>query len=250
MSVLEWISYKTASACIGLSPGMVEGIRQRSTASKPITLIPNGCDVELFQISSDTAVDNSRPFIAIFSGAHGRANGLDAVLDAAAVLRQRGENHIKIEFIGDGSEKARLIKRAKDEGLRNCTFLQTMPKTRLALKLQNVDVGLMILDNVKAFYNGTSPNKFFDYIASGLPVLNNYPGWIAGIIEEHKLGIVVPPSDADAFADALVKMAGSPELREQMSQSALTCANQRFRRDRLTAEFVDYLEKVHQGKTH
>ena len=52
-----------------------------------------------------------------------------------------------------------------------------------------------------AFYYGTSPNKFFDYISSGLAVLNNYPGWLADMIQENKLGIVVPPKDANAFAE-------------------------------------------------
>jgi len=191
--------------------------------------------------------DESQEFTAIFSGAHGKANGLDAVLDAAAVLLQRGENHIKIEFVGDGSEKARLKKRAKAEELSNCEFLPIMPKTQLVAKLHSVDVGLMILDNVEAFYNGTSPNKFFDYLASGLPVLNNYPGWIAGIIEQRGIGIAVPPANPVVFADALVEMAANPALLRQMSQSALRCANQSFNREHLAAEFVNYLEYVHQG---
>lgn len=249
MSVLEWVSYRAATACVGLSPGMVEGIRKRSSANKPIALIPNGCDVDLFQTSTSKVEVGARPFTAIFSGAHGKANGLDAVLDAAAVLMQRGETHIHIEFIGDGSEKVRLEKRASDEALSNCTFSPAMPKTELVTKLQTVDVGLMVLDNVKAFYNGTSPNKFFDYIASGLPVLNNYPGWIASIIDEYQLGIAVPPSDADLFADALVKMAADTESLRKMSQSALRCATERFNRAQLTAEFVNYLENVHRGTT-
>ena len=61
----------------------------------------------------------------------------------------------------------------------------------------------MILANVPAFYFGTSPNKFCDYIASGLPVVINYPGWLAQIIRENECGIYVPPEDPEKFADAL-----------------------------------------------
>ena len=61
-------------------------------------------------------------------------------------------------------------------------------------------VGLQVLANVPVFYYGTSPNKFFDYIAAGLPVINNYPGWLAGMIEEHQLGFAVPPEGANAPA--------------------------------------------------
>ena len=56
---------------------------------------------------------------------------------------------------------------------------------------QNVDIGLMILENIPAFYYGTSPNKFFDYISLGLPVLNNYPGWLVEMISENNCGIAV-----------------------------------------------------------
>ena len=75
-----------------------------------------------------------------------------------------------------------------------------MPKHQLAHILRkSVHVGLMVLEDVPAFYRGTSPNKFFDYLASGLPVVNNYPGWLAELITEHKLGIPVPPRDPEAL---------------------------------------------------
>ena len=69
-----------------------------------------------------------------------------------------------------------------------------MPKIELFKYLkENVDIGLMILENIPAFYYGTSPNKFFDYISLGLPVLNNYPGWLAEMIIESNCGIAVAP---------------------------------------------------------
>ena len=84
-------------------------------------------------------------------------------------------NDIKLLFIGEGSVKKRLINRARLDDLDNC-ILDSMPKKDLAIILQeSVHVGLMILKNVPEFYNGTSPNKFFDYLACGIPVINNYP---------------------------------------------------------------------------
>ena len=69
--------------------------------------------------------------------------------------------------------------------------------------MQAADLGLMTLQNVPEFYRGTSPNKFFDFIAAGKPVLNNYPGWLADMISTRRCGLVVPPDDPEAFADAL-----------------------------------------------
>ena len=73
------------------------------------------------------------------------------------------------------------------EKLDNCRFYAPIPKKELNAIVASADVGLMVLANVPAFYYGTSPNKFFDYISSGLAVLNNYPGWLADVIEENNL---------------------------------------------------------------
>ena len=101
----------------------------------------------------------------------------------------------------------------------------------------------MILANVPAFYYGTSPNKFFDYISMGMPVLNNYPGWLADLINEHKCGIAVPPDNPAEFADALEKMADNPEKTQQMGRNARQLAEKYFSRRHLAAKFVDWLER-------
>jgi len=73
--------------------------------------------------------------------------------------------------------KDQLVERRRREGLDNCLFFPPVRKTLLAEITGRLDCGLMVLANVPAFYYGTSPNKFFDYLAAGLPVVNNYPGW-------------------------------------------------------------------------
>lgn len=248
LSALEWVSYRAAKACIGLSPGIVEGITARSQRGKAIAMIPNGCDVDLFikpdskKYAAPRSLEN--PFTAVFTGAHGRANGLDAVLDAAAELKRRGRMDIRLLFIGEGGLKPMLVQRAQDEVLTNCEFRSMMPKTELPQLLAMADVGLMCLANVPAFYYGTSPNKFFDYLAAGLPVLNNYPGWVASIIEEENVGRVVGPESPSAFADALCQMADDPDSQREMAQNGIRCAASRFNRKALATQFVDFLESV------
>jgi glycosyltransferase involved in cell wall biosynthesis len=254
MSVLEKRSYHAADGCIGLSPGICEGIKRRSQKGKPIAMVPNGCDLDLFSPSDNKpdVIPGVQPSdaVAVFTGAHGVANGLDAVLNMAAVLRQRGRNDIKMVFVGDGKMKPSLQERAKREGLDNCIFLGHMPKKELNEVMQRADIGMMILANVPAFYYGTSPNKFFDYIASGLPVVNNYPGWLADMINENQCGIAVEPDNPVLFADAMERLSDNPGLRKTFGKNGRALAEREFARDKLGTQFVSFLEQVYNKKSN
>ena len=174
------------------------------------------------------------------------ANGLHAVLDAAHELKQRGRSDIKFLLVGDGKSKDGLRERATHEQLDNVLFHDNVSKEKIPGLLAGADVGLQILANVPAFYYGTSPNKFFDYLAAGLPVVNNYPGWVAELIEEHQCGKAVPPDNPQAFADALIALADDPEQRRAMGRAARGLAESQFDRENLSDRFVNVLEHVAQ----
>ena len=252
MSILEWMSYHAADRAIGLSPGICDGIRKRSRRGMEIAMIPNGCDLDIFTPANRGPLAlpgiSEKDTVAIFTGAHGIANGLDAVLDAAKLLLQRNRPDIRIVLIGSGKMKAHLKERAVEEHLTNCLFLDPVPKIELNRIVASADIGLMILKNVPAFYYGTSPNKFFDYIASGLPVLNNYPGFLADHITQYECGVVVPPDDPEAFAEALIHLADSPELLKKYGNNARLLAQEKFSREKLAAEFVAFIEGVNESK--
>jgi glycosyltransferase involved in cell wall biosynthesis len=245
MGVLEWVSYRSAHRLVGLSPGIVDGIARRGVPRERIALIPNGCDLDLFAVPTEPwrpAGVGPGDLMAVFTGTHGIANGLDAVLDAAAELKRRGRADIKLVLIGDGKLKAGLQMRAKSEGLDNVIFHPLVGKPKLAGLMAATDVGMQILANIPAFYYGTSPNKFFDYIASGLPVLNNYPGWLAALITQCQFGYAVPPEDPVAFADALCDAADHRGELVEMGLRAADLAKSDFSRDKLAALFVSWLE--------
>jgi glycosyltransferase involved in cell wall biosynthesis len=245
MSILEWCSYRSADRLVGLSPGIVEGIHRRGGRSDKIVMIPNGCDIDIFSSHAmpwRPAGISEDDLMAVFAGTHGMANGLDAVLDAAAVLKRRSRSDIKILLIGDGQLKAQLMKRARNEQLDNVFFHEPVNKTLLAGLMASTDIGLQILANVPAFYYGTSPNKFFDYIASGVPVLNNYPGWLSELISLNKCGISVPPEDPEAFASSLEQAADDRASLKKMGLAARALAESRFNRAKLANEFVAWIE--------
>lgn len=245
MHWLERAAYRVADAGVALAPGILEGMVKGGMKRETIAMIPNGCDLDTFSppLATEDTHGEGEAFTAIFTGAHGRANGLNAILDAAALLKETHPG-IRFVFIGKGGEKPQLVERAKREGLTNCEFRDPIPKAELAKIVSQADLGLMCLANVPGFYYGTSPNKFFDYLASGLPILVNYPGWMADMVTQHDLGVVVPPADAQALADALVAMRSDPVRLRQNGLHARALGEREFDWVKLGSQMADHLETV------
>lgn len=244
MSVLEWTSYHSADRLVGLSPGIVDGIIKRGIAPEKVASIPNGCDLDIFASEHQPwRPDGVQPtdLMAIFTGTHGLANGLNAVLDAAVELKKRQRTDIKLVLVGDGMQKKALLERAAELQLDNVIFHDPVNKTKLAGLMASADIGLQILANVPAFYYGTSPNKFFDYISAGLPVLNNYPGWLAELITKEQCGFAVPPENPQAFADALEQAANQREQLIEMGRNGQQVAKEQFNRSILSQKFSDWV---------
>jgi len=247
---MERTIYAAADRIIALAPGIKEGVCKTGYPAARVDMIPNSADLDLFG-PSDEPLDDDRfgspdEFRLVFTGAHGLANGLIAVLAAAVELKRRGVAGIRFVFIGQGSQRERLIALANEQGLSDrISWVPSIPKEELAHVLPRFDVGMMILANIPSFYYGTSPNKFFDYIACGLPVLNNYPGWLAGMIEKHRCGIVVPPDDPKAFADAVLNLRDRRDELPKMGERSRQLAEAHFSRDRLGEAFVETLQRAH-----
>ena len=248
MSLLEWVSYHSAHHVVALSPGIAKGVEKRGIAPSKISLIANGCDFDIF----DGDVESWRPekiseddLLVLFAGTHGIANGLVSVLNAARELKLRGRDDIKFLLIGQGKLKNALIDRADRDALCNIIFHDPVSKKRLAGLMSASDVGLQILANIPVFYYGTSPNKFFDYISASLPVLNNYPGWLADMIEINNCGFTIPPDDPVAFADALEDAASNRADLAIKGARGKKLAVLEFDRQKLADKWVDDLEAVY-----
>jgi glycosyltransferase involved in cell wall biosynthesis len=249
MGALEWTAYKSADRLIGLSPGILRGVSRFGAEPAHVAMIPNGCDFSMFDGDDPPAVRPAavRPtdFLAVFAGTHGVANGLDAVIDAAQEIKRRGIADIKLLLVGTGKSKDALVASATERGVRDVViFMPPMPKRDLAGLLRACDAGMQILANVPAFYYGTSPNKFFDYLAVGLPVLTNYPGWIADIVAENDIGIAVPPGDPSAFVDGLLTLQRQRAAGKAGRTYVRSIAKRDFDRDILADRLIDVVESA------
>ena len=245
---LEILIYNKADGIIALSPGIAEGIRKTNKNKKPVTLIPNASDTDLFYpANGDKTIIpscNSNNFIAVFTGTHGKANGLDYVIDIGIELKNSCVENIKLVLIGDGSEKNRLMEKAIKQELDNCIFLDLIPKNELPRYMQACDIGMMILADVPEFSYGTSPNKFFDYLACGMPVIVNHYGWISDLLSEYQCGLTADPKNPHDFSLQLIKLSYNPELCAEMSINARKLAENSFSRDNLANQFENFLKQI------
>jgi glycosyltransferase involved in cell wall biosynthesis len=240
---LERAALAAADAVVALAPGTAEALGAACGDPSRVAFIPNGCDRGLF---TDAAAE--RPvaapeggILAVYAGAHGPANGLWQLLDVAWVLKAWKETRVRLVLIGTGAEKPALVARARAEALDNVTFLDPMPRARLAAVLKGADVALHCLAPVAAFADGTSPNKVFEALAAGLPVLTNCPGWLGRELTRARAGMAFSPGHPAPVAEALSVLAAAPERRAAMAGAAARLAL-RFDRTLLAARFCAVAE--------
>ncbi len=224
---------------------MAETAIARGADPARVQVVPNGADLVTF----GPHVGPWRPApampwecLAVYAGAHGRANGLGTLLDAAAILRGREERRLRILLVGDGAEKPALMARAAAEGLSNVTFLDPLPRPMLGALLSGAQVALHVLADQPAFAEWTSPNKIMDGLAAGRPVVTNQRGRAARIVAEGPSGIAVPPGDAAALADALQGLAADSGLRVGMGQAARRQAVAQWDQRLLATRFCELAE--------
>jgi glycosyltransferase involved in cell wall biosynthesis len=207
--VLEQIErrlYRSADHIICLLPGGVEHICEKGGQKNKITWIPNGIDMK--SIPTPFLRKNNAKFVVVYAGAHGLANGLDSILDTAAILKKQGwSERILFRFIGDGPYKARLVQRAYEEGLNMIQFEPYVPRSEVYFLLQEADAFIITLKGASLFGRyGVSPNKLFDYLASARPVIFAIDA-LNNSVAESGGGITVPPEDPDSMAKAIIKLA-------------------------------------------
>jgi glycosyltransferase involved in cell wall biosynthesis len=234
-----------AAAVVALSDGMAATALAHGAAPDRVAVVPNGCDLALFGPHiAPWRPDVARPWeaLAVYAGAHGVANGLDQLLDAAGALHRLGEHRVRLLLVGEGSEKPRLQARAAAEGLANLSFLDPLPKTRLAALLAGCQVALHCLAPQPAFGEYTAPNKLMDALAAGLPVVTNVPGHAARVVAEGPCGIAVAPNDAAALASALAQLAAHSTRRQAMGEAARRQAVRRWDRRLLADRFCAVAE--------
>jgi len=241
----EWLErflYRHADHIIVNSPAYVDHVRSRGIPAERVTLVPNGVETAMFDPDADGAAVRREfsldgRFVVLYAGAHGLANDLGVVLQAADRLRDW--TYIAFVLVGDGKEKQNLTRQTEEMDLPNVYFIPAQPKARVAEFLAAADAGLAILKDIPMFTT-TYPNKVFDYMAAGRPTVLAIDGVIREVVEAAEGGIFVPPGDPDALAKAVCELANDRERCQRMGRSARAYVEAHFER----VQQAEKIEKV------
>jgi glycosyltransferase involved in cell wall biosynthesis len=208
--------YRRAARVVCLAQGTVSHLERLGVPASKLVYVPNGVDADAFPPVERPERDT---FTLVYAGAHGPANGLDVVLDAAE--RLRGDPHVRFLLVGDGPAKAGLVEDAARRGLSNVEFRDPVPKLKMPEVLAGADAGLMVLRDTPLFAFGVSPNKLFDYFGAALPVVCNVPGEVAGMVRAAGAGEQAEPGSAESLADAVRRLAArAADERAAMGRAA------------------------------
>lgn len=182
-----------------------------------VQVIPFGVDLDRFPPEKAQHSTNS-PVRIVFVGSFFSWQGTDVLLRAVALARRRTIG-IHLTLIGDGSLRSSCEKLAHALGLTDITeFVGWLPYDRVIERMSRDDIGVAPYTKVNPFY--FDPAKILDYMATGLAVVGSDQGRVSEVIQHGETGLLVPPGDEHALADALVQLADDQTLRERLGRAA------------------------------
>jgi len=247
---LERHIYERSEHVVALSPGMQEGVIAAGTPKEKTSMIPNMSKPDKFfphekntEIARQFGVDLTK-FNVIHFGSMGFANGLKYIIDTARILQDRGVNDVNFIFMGEGATEPKLKQQVEDQGLKNVQFLGSHPMDTLAEVVNLCDASVTSFLNLPILKTN-SPNKLFDSLSAGKPIIVNSAGWTKDLVEKEHCGFFVNPDDPSEFAEKLVLYKGDKETLKLWGENARRLSVEVFDKDILSAQVADVIEAAH-----
>ncbi len=247
---LEKFIYRSSSLINVLTPAFRKSLTEKKNVSdKKIVTIPNAADFSLAERASEEFDRNEMRrsmgirvdmLVIIYVGAHGVANALGQLLDAALLLKK---DPVLFLLVGEGMEKKKLMERAQKENIHNVKFLDPVPKETVFEYILMSDIGTSVLKNVDTFKTIYS-NKTFDYMSCSRPVLLGIDGVSRELIETAGCGVYAEPENPEAYAEAVRHYLRHPELIEEHGKRGYAYAKAHFDRAVLADKYIAELESV------
>ncbi|WP_233595746.1 glycosyltransferase family 4 protein, partial [Corallococcus sp. CA031C] len=249
--MLEKAAYAGAAHIVALSPGMKAGVEAAGVPPEKITVIPNLCDPEHFQVPASAGAEfrakypwlGNRPMV-LYAGTLGMVNGLDYLVRLAADMLTR-DPEVRFVIMGQGREEASLHALAQRLGVRdrNLFFLPSVPKAQLPAVLSAATIATNPVTDVPCMQDN-SANKFFDALAAGRPLAINSGGWQAELLEREPFGLRLPPKDIPAAGALLASRLRDPKWLAQAGALAARLGRERYSADIAAQRLAEVLQRA------
>ncbi len=247
---LEEFLYRKSAIITGQTQGIVANIQSRFPKSN-VYWLPNGVDLSYYDPSkymSDWKASvglKNEDLVFLYAGIIGYAQGLDLLLDAATLLKDK--NDIKIVLLGDGPEKERLVKKAEQLELKNVLFFEPVAKAQMPNIVAAATAAIIPLRRLELF-KGAIPSKIFEALSMQKPILLGVEGEAKQLfIDDGKCGIFFTPESSQELADSIVYMSQHPNEVKIWGENARNYVDQKFNRNTIATDFYRLLTQVNQN---
>jgi glycosyltransferase involved in cell wall biosynthesis len=171
------------------------------------------------------------------------AAGLDVVLRAARVLKEKGRDDIKFLLAGDGAERCRLETEARESGLETVLFIGLVPKEEVPTILASSNVCLVHLRK-KRLFQSVLPSKIFEAAAMEKAIVLGVEGDAANLVSEMEAGICVEPENELQLAEALVKLSASPEDARKKGRAGREHVVSTYEYNKLADDYLGVIQEM------
>ncbi len=250
--VLESMACRSADVINVLTPAFRDDIVRRGLApERKVCLVPNGADSAHFAPGPRDNPVRARlgwgeRFVLLYAGAHGKANAIGQLVDAADRLRHQPE--ILIACVGDGPERPRWEAEAQRRGLVNIQFYGPQPKDVMPEFVNAADAGAAVLQDNPTFHT-VYPNKVFDYMACARPVLLAIDGVARRLVcDEARAGVFADPESPESLTEAILALKSNPDACAELGRNGRAWILENATRESLSARYLSILERLVEGQ--
>jgi len=249
LELLEKKMYLASDHIVAVGQGYKERIASKGISKENISVIINGVDLEQFNPSKVSSINNSKykidnKFVCSYIGTVGMAHGLEVIIKAAQICKQKGIENIVFRVVGDGAKREELENFSKKEDLENqLIFTGRLPKEEMPLVISSSDCCLVHLRGTELF--GTViPSKIFELMAMNIPIIMGVKGEAQDIVIKGKAGVIMEPDNPESLLSCIEKIqtAGKESFKGREYVSL------HYDRDKLARDMVEIVERVYGGE--
>jgi len=240
--------YRSCDRLVVVTPAFKEYLVEHwQVPEEKIFVVENGVETSLFsRLAPNLAIRRElgaeEKFVASYIGTMGNAHGLETLLEAATLLRERAPNVLFL-LVGEGAEKARIVSLARSRGLANVRFVGQQAREKIPAYITASDACLVLLKKSELFKT-VLPTKMLEFMSCARPVILGVDGHARKVLEQANAGIFITPEDPAALADAVMQLADDPALRESLGRNGRQHVLQYFSRQHTAKIYLDVLQDL------